>query len=124
MPRFCPRPALKKIRTVHHIAQSPPAALLHPTSHTCACRSLKNLDLGGNDAGPDGAAALAEALVSHPSLTLLELGYNPLGPAGAATITGGLPASCLPLACLTWCAPQQQEQQLQAFLLTVLHLTA
>ncbi|KAF6252092.1 hypothetical protein COO60DRAFT_1555123 [Scenedesmus sp. NREL 46B-D3] len=43
------------------------------------CKSLKNLDLGGNDAGPDGAAALAEALVSHPSLTLLELGYNPLG---------------------------------------------
>jgi Ran GTPase-activating protein (RanGAP) involved in mRNA processing and transport len=51
-------------------------------------RSLKNLDLGGNDAGPESATALAEALVSHPSLTLLELGYNPLGPAGAATITG------------------------------------
>jgi hypothetical protein len=33
---------------------------------------------------------LADALVSHPSLTLLELGYNPLGPAGAATITGAL----------------------------------
>jgi hypothetical protein len=53
-------------------------------------RSLKNLDLGGNDAGPDGALALAEALAMHPSLTLLELGYNPLGPHGAATIAGGV----------------------------------
>jgi hypothetical protein len=51
-------------------------------------RSLKNLDLGGNDAGPDGALALAEALALHPSLTMLELGYNPLGPKGAATIAG------------------------------------
>jgi len=46
------------------------------------------LDLGGNDAGPEGAAALAENLALHPSLTLLELGYNPLGPKGAATIAG------------------------------------
>jgi Ran GTPase-activating protein (RanGAP) involved in mRNA processing and transport len=60
-------------------------------------RSLKNLDLGGNDAGPEGAAALAEALLSHPSLTLLELGYNPLGPAGAATITGALGCAFMPL---------------------------
>ena len=52
-------------------------------------RSLKNLDLGGNDAGPDGALALAEALAMHPSLSVLELGYNPLGPKGAATIVGG-----------------------------------
>lgn len=51
-------------------------------------RSLKNLDLGGNDAGPEGALALAEALAMHPSLTMLELGYNPLGPKGAATIAG------------------------------------
>jgi Ran GTPase-activating protein (RanGAP) involved in mRNA processing and transport len=51
-------------------------------------RSLKNLDLGGNDVGPDAAAVLAEALLQHPNLRLLELGYNPLGPAGAATVAG------------------------------------
>ncbi len=54
----------------------------------CPARALKNLDLGGNDAGPDAAATLAQALLQHPSLQLLELGYNPLGPGGAATIAG------------------------------------
>jgi hypothetical protein len=54
--------------------------------HTC--RVPKNLDLGGNDAGPEGAAALAAALTSHPSLVMLELGYNPLGPKGAESISG------------------------------------
>lgn len=58
-------------------------------------RSLKNLDLGGNDAGPEGALALAEALAMHPSLTMLELGYNPLGPKGAATIAGECAMCCM-----------------------------
>lgn len=60
-------------------------ALLH---FVHPCRKLKSLDVGGNDAGPDAAAALADALLSHPSLTLLELGYNPLGPGGAAAVAG------------------------------------
>jgi hypothetical protein len=42
-------------------------------------RSLKHLDLGGNNIGAEGMQALAASLKSHPSLATLELGYNPLG---------------------------------------------
>jgi hypothetical protein len=57
-------------------------------AHTPAktSRELSTLDLGGNDIGPEGAAALGSALGGHPVLKSVELGYNPLGPEGAETI--------------------------------------
>ena len=38
------------------------------------CKVLKNLDLGGNNIGPEGAIALAAAIKGHETLRLLELG--------------------------------------------------
>ena len=49
-------------------------------------KGLKNLDVGGNNIGPEGVASLVRALKGHESLESLELGYNPLGPKGSRTL--------------------------------------
>lgn len=46
-------------------------------------RSLKLLDIGGNNIGPNGILAVMSALRGNETLKTLELGYNPLGPDGA-----------------------------------------
>ena len=46
-------------------------------------RSLKLLDIGGNNIGPNGILAVMSALKGNETLKTLELGYNPLGPDGA-----------------------------------------
>ena len=45
--------------------------------------SLKLLDIGGNNIGPEGIKVLLEALRGNETLTTLELGYNPIGEEGA-----------------------------------------
>ena len=45
--------------------------------------SLKLLDIGGNNIGPEGIKVLLEALRGNQTLTTLELGYNPIGEEGA-----------------------------------------
>ena len=44
------------------------------------------LDLHSNKIGPEGAAAIGEALKVNGSLTSLEVGHNRIGPDGAAAI--------------------------------------
>ena len=46
-------------------------------------RSIKLLDIGGNNIGPEGILAIGSALKGNETLKTLELGYNPLGPEGA-----------------------------------------
>lgn len=48
--------------------------------------TLKVLDIGGNNIGPDGISALINALKGSETLKSLELGYNPIGPAGAKAL--------------------------------------
>ena len=45
--------------------------------------SLKVLDIGGNNIGPEGIKVLLEALRGNDTLRNLELGYNPIGEEGA-----------------------------------------
>lgn len=46
-------------------------------------KSLKVLDIGGNNIGPEGIKVLLEALRGNDTLRNLELGYNPIGEEGA-----------------------------------------
>ena len=72
---------------------------------TCACSqstpsytcTLKFLDLRGNEVGPDGATALADALTSsgNATLALLNLNGNPIGDRGGLAIAAYLEVSCL-----------------------------
>lgn len=72
--------------SLHNLMRPPPPT--PPAAAAAAPRALHTLDVGGNDIGPEGAKALAEALAGHPALKSLELGYNPLGPTGAETVAG------------------------------------
>ena len=45
--------------------------------------SLKLLDIGGNNIGPEGIKVLLESLRGNETLKNLELGYNPIGEEGA-----------------------------------------
>ena len=45
--------------------------------------SLKLLDIGGNNIGPEGIKVLLESLRGNQTLRNLELGYNPIGEEGA-----------------------------------------
>lgn len=45
--------------------------------------TLKSLDIGGNNIGPEGIKVLLEALRGNNTLRSLELGYNPIGEEGA-----------------------------------------
>lgn len=49
-------------------------------------KRLAILDVGGNNIGPDGIAALGSALSGHKALKTLELGYNPIGEVGARSL--------------------------------------
>jgi NLR family CARD domain-containing protein 3 len=44
------------------------------------------LDIGGNNIGPDGIAAVAAALKGNQTLETLELSYNPIGDKGAKAL--------------------------------------
>lgn len=48
--------------------------------------TLRVLDIGGNNIGPDGIAVLVQALKGHEALRSLELGYNPIGPEGVKSL--------------------------------------
>lgn len=48
--------------------------------------TLRVLDIGGNNIGPDGIAVLVHALKGHEALRSLELGYNPIGPEGVKSL--------------------------------------
>ncbi len=45
--------------------------------------SLKVLDIGGNNIGPEGIKVLLESLRGNLTLKTLEIGYNPIGEEGA-----------------------------------------
>ena len=45
-----------------------------------------SLDVGGNNIGPEGIAALAGALRGNDALRTLELGYNPIREKGAQAL--------------------------------------
>jgi len=51
---------------------------------------LTSLSLDGNDVGPEGAKALADALRANAVLTSLNLTYNRIGPEGAKAIAEAL----------------------------------
>lgn len=48
--------------------------------------TLRVLDIGGNNIGPQGIKVLVEALKGHEALRSLELGYNPIGPEGVKSL--------------------------------------
>ena len=64
---------------------------------------LTNLNLGWNDIGASGAAAISEALKVNTCLTNLNLGWNGIGAFGAAAISEALKVnSCLSNLNLGW----------------------
>lgn len=77
----CPPPARRPLRPPASRRCAQLAGAL--TGHT----TLKALDVGGNNIGPDGAKALAAALRGNEALRSLELGYNPIGPEGAKAMS-------------------------------------
>lgn len=48
--------------------------------------SLKVLDIGGNNIGPEGIKVLMESLRGNLTLKTLELGYNPIDEEGAKSL--------------------------------------
>lgn len=48
--------------------------------------SLKLLDIGGNNIGPEGIKVLLESLRGNLTLKTLEIGYNPIGEEGAKSL--------------------------------------
>jgi Ran GTPase-activating protein (RanGAP) involved in mRNA processing and transport len=53
-------------------------------------RNLTELALGGNEVGPEGAYALADALRGNETLRVLDLGENNIGDPGAGALGRGL----------------------------------
>lgn len=68
---------------VHFSSACFDCALLQLAAALKGNTSLKVLDIGGNNIGPEGIKVLLEALRGNETLTTLELGYNPIGEAGA-----------------------------------------
>lgn len=48
---------------------------------------MTTLDVGGNNIGPEGITALAQALKGNDTLRTLELGYNPIMDKGARALS-------------------------------------
>ncbi len=48
---------------------------------------MTTLDVGGNNIGPEGITALAQALKGNDTLRSLELGYNPIMDKGAQALS-------------------------------------
>lgn len=48
---------------------------------------MTTLDVGGNNIGPEGITALAQALKGNDTLRTLELGYNPIMDKGAQALS-------------------------------------
>lgn len=53
-------------------------------------KTLKTLDIGGNNIGHEGAKLLAGALKGNKTLKTLELGYNPVATEGAKALVDAL----------------------------------
>lgn len=107
------------------VSQSNALLLLQLAEAIKGNTSLKLLDIGGNNIGPEGIKALLESLRGNETLTTLELGYNPIGEEGAKHLADVIKYDLsVSASALFWLLGPQPMQQLllMSFLATFLSI--